>query len=53
VDLVPEPNEAPSHTDLTILKPTIKLDDQVIEQDGRYVHPRLVELCRKLGAPGY
>ena len=53
VDLVPEPNEAPSHTDLTILKPTIVLDDTLIEQDGRYVHPRLVELCRKLGAPGY
>ena len=53
VDLVPEPNVAPSHTDLTILKPTIVLDDQMIEQDGRYIHPQLVELCRKLGAPGY
>jgi leucyl aminopeptidase (aminopeptidase T) len=53
VDLVPEPNEAPSHTDLTVLKPTITLDDVLIEQDGRYVHPTLVELCRKLGAPGY
>lgn len=53
VDLVPEPNEAASHTDLTVLKPTIVLDDMLIEQDGRYVHPQLVELCRKLGAPGY
>ena len=51
--LVEEPLSAPSHTDLTILRPTIRLGDQIIEEDGRYVHPDLVKLCRALGAPGY
>jgi leucyl aminopeptidase (aminopeptidase T) len=45
--------EAPSHTDLTVLKPTVRLDDEVIEEDGRYVHPDLVGLCKAMSAPGY
>ncbi len=44
---------AASHTDGIVLNPTIKLDDVVIEQNGVYVHPRIVEACRELGVPGY
>lgn len=51
--LVPEPLEAPSHTDLTILRPTILLDDVEIERDGHYVHPELARLSKALAAPGY
>jgi hypothetical protein len=29
------------------------LDDVQIEEDGRYVNPELVALCRAMGAPGY
>jgi leucyl aminopeptidase (aminopeptidase T) len=53
VGLVDEPLSAPSHTDLTILRPTIRLGDQLLEEDGRYVHPALLGLCRALHAPGY
>jgi hypothetical protein len=24
-----------------------------LEEEGRYVHPDLIELCREMGAPGY
>jgi len=48
-----EPWTAAAHTDGSLLNPTIYLDGEVIEQDGRYVHPRLVEICRRLGVSGY
>jgi leucyl aminopeptidase (aminopeptidase T) len=48
-----EPWTAAAHTDGSLLNPTIYLDGEVIERDGRYVHPRLVELCRRLGVSGY
>lgn len=51
--LVDDPVDAPCHTDGTILKPTIRLDGEPIEENGRYVHPELVKACRVLGAPGY
>jgi leucyl aminopeptidase (aminopeptidase T) len=44
---------SPSHTDGVVLNPSVWLDDLQIEQDGRYVHPELAELCRAMGAPGY
>ncbi len=47
------PWTAPSHTDGSIVSPTICFDDVVIEQDGRYVHPDIVRACRELGVPGY
>lgn len=45
--------DAPSHTDGTILKPTIYLDDEVFEQNGEYMNPKIRKLCVELGVPGY
>ena len=45
--------KAASHTDCLMLHPTIYLDGAEIERDGRYIHPELVRLCKKVGAPGY
>ena len=44
---------APSHTDCIVLRPSISLDGAEMERDGKYVHPRLVELCREMGVAGY
>jgi leucyl aminopeptidase (aminopeptidase T) len=44
---------APSHWDGVVLEPSIWADDVQIEQDGKYVHPELVELARQLGVEGY
>lgn len=45
--------DAPSHTDGILLKPTIILDDVVIEQDGIYVEPTAREICKRMGIAGY
>jgi leucyl aminopeptidase (aminopeptidase T) len=45
--------DAPGHTDGVVLEPSIWADDTQLEEDGKYVHPELVELSRRLGAPGY
>ena len=45
--------DAPSHTDGTILKPTILLDEKVFEEDGVYQHPEVRAICRELGVAGY
>lgn len=39
---------AASHTDGTTLKPTIRLDGELLEKDGVYVHPEIVELVKGL-----
>ena len=44
---------SPAHTDGVVLNPSVWLDEVQIEEDGRYLHPELVELCRAMGAPGY
>jgi leucyl aminopeptidase (aminopeptidase T) len=44
---------AASHTDGTLLRPTIVLDGQVFEQDGVYVDEGARKLCKKLGVTGY
>jgi leucyl aminopeptidase (aminopeptidase T) len=44
---------APSHTDGGLLRPSVWADDVQLEDEGRYVHPQLVELCRQLGVAGY
>ncbi len=44
---------AASHTDGVVSKPSIILDGKSLEEDGRYVHPELIELCKKLGVAGY
>jgi len=48
-----EPWVAPAHTDGSLLNPTIELDGEAIEVEGRYVHPTLVEICHRLGIAGY
>jgi leucyl aminopeptidase (aminopeptidase T) len=49
----PSGKGAPSHTDGVALNPSVWVDEAQLEQEGRYVHPQLVELCRELGVPGY
>ena len=44
---------SPAHTDGVVLNPSVWLDEVQIEEEGRYVLPELVELCRAIGAPGY
>lgn len=44
---------SPAHTDGVVLNPSVWLDEVQIEENGRYVHPELVDLCRRMGAPGY
>jgi leucyl aminopeptidase (aminopeptidase T) len=44
---------AASHTDGVILNPTITLDGVVMEKDGVYQLPPIIEACRELGVPGY
>ncbi|MBC7093604.1 hypothetical protein H5T53_06330 [Candidatus Bipolaricaulota bacterium] len=34
------------HTDAIILNPTVELDGEVIERDGRFVHPKVVALIQ-------
>lgn len=48
-----EPWVANAHTDGSLLNPTIELDGVAIEVDGRYVHPTLIEICRRQRIPGY
>jgi leucyl aminopeptidase (aminopeptidase T) len=45
--------DAGGHTDGVVLNPSIYLDGQPMEQEGRYVHPDIVGACQELGAPGY
>jgi leucyl aminopeptidase (aminopeptidase T) len=45
--------DAPAHTDGVVLAPSIWADDVQLEENGRYVHPELVALCRQLGVEGY
>jgi leucyl aminopeptidase (aminopeptidase T) len=45
--------DAPGHTDGVVLKPSVWAGDTQLEEDGKYVHPELVELSRQLGVPGY
>ncbi|NIN64795.1 MAG: hypothetical protein GTO63_08865 [Anaerolineae bacterium] len=44
---------APSHTDGIVIGPSVWADDVQMEDEGVYVHPRLVELCQQMGVPGY
>jgi len=44
---------APSHTDGIVTDPSVWADDVQMEDEGVYVHPRLVELCQQMGVPGY
>lgn len=53
INLVDKPVDVTSHTDGTILFPTVRLSGLLIEENGRYVHPKLVAACRALRVPGY
>jgi len=44
---------APSHTDGIVIGPSVWADEVQMEDEGVYVHPRLVELCQQMGVPGY
>jgi leucyl aminopeptidase (aminopeptidase T) len=44
---------APSHTDGIVTNPSVWADDVCLEDEGVYVHPRLVELCQQMGIAGY
>lgn len=44
---------APSHTDGIVLNTSVWADDVQLEDEGVYVHPDLVELCREMEVPGY
>jgi leucyl aminopeptidase (aminopeptidase T) len=44
---------SPAHTDGVVLNPSVWLDDIQIEEEGRYLHSELVDLCQAMGAPGY
>jgi leucyl aminopeptidase (aminopeptidase T) len=48
-----DPWVAAAHTDGSLLSPSIYLDGEAIELDGRYVHPDLAEICGRLGVAGY
>ncbi len=45
--------DAASHTDGVCSKPTILLDGELLEIDGRYVDETSIEFCKKLGVAGY
>jgi leucyl aminopeptidase (aminopeptidase T) len=45
--------DAGGHTDGIVLNPSIYLDGQPLEEEGRYVHPDVVAACRELGIAGY
>jgi leucyl aminopeptidase (aminopeptidase T) len=44
---------SPAHTDGVVLSPSVWLDELQIEEEGRYLYPDLIALCRDMGAPGY
>ncbi len=46
-------NGAPRHTDGIVTSPSVWADEVQLEDEGVYVHPRLVELCQRMGIPGY
>lgn len=48
-----EPWVAAAHTDGSVMNPSIYADGEAIEEDGTYVHPELVAICRDLGVSGY
>lgn len=44
---------AASHTDGIVSKPSIILDGVPFEEKGRYVHPEVVGIIKKMGVAGY
>ena len=46
-------NGAPTHTDGIVLNPSVWADDKQLEIEGKYIHPELVSICKKLNVFGY
>ncbi len=44
---------AASHTDGIVSKPSIILDGVPFEENGKYVHPEVVAICREMQIEGY
>lgn len=44
---------AAAHTDASMNTPSIYLDGEALEIDGRYVNPEIVALCHEMGIEGY
>lgn len=44
---------AAAHTDASLIAPSIYADGEVIEENGRYAHPKIVEICRQMNIEGY
>jgi len=53
IGATPKEYGSPVHTDGVCLNASVWLDDVQIADEGRYILPELVELCRAMGAPGY
>lgn len=47
------PWEAAAHTDASMNLPSIYLDGEPLEIDGKYVNPEIVDICREMGIEGY
>jgi len=45
--------KAAAHDDMGILNPTVTLDKEPMEVEGKFVHPKLKALCKGMGIPGY
>lgn len=53
IGATPKKYGSPAHTDGVLLDASVWWDDVQIEEEGRYIHPGLVEFCKAMGAPGY
>jgi leucyl aminopeptidase (aminopeptidase T) len=53
IGATPKRYGSPAHTDGVVMNPSIWWDGVQIEDEGRYIHPQLVELCQAMGAAGY
>lgn len=48
-----EPWIAAAHTDSSMLAPSIYLDGEPLEIEGRYVEPSVAQICHEMGVEGY
>jgi leucyl aminopeptidase (aminopeptidase T) len=44
---------AAAHSDGTCIAASVYLDDVQIEDNGKFTHPELARLAKKMGVPGY
>jgi leucyl aminopeptidase (aminopeptidase T) len=53
VGIGPVAQGAKVHSDGVVLNASLYADGTPLEEEGVYVHPRLVEICREMGVAGY